>query len=93
MVPAPLVNVQVLVVANGSAVVKEVPVLENRICVTALCVSDAESVSNAVRLEVAPAPPWMTMVPVGVWVSAGGVESPTATFMSAWISVGVRARP
>ena len=70
LVPAPLLRVQAFVAAKGSAVEKApVPVLENRICVTLLKASDAESVSVAFLLFVAVAPLLMTIVPVGAWLS------------------------
>src|SRR5262249_37715349 len=68
--PAPLLSVQAFVVAKGSAVEKApVPVFENRICVTLLKASDAESVSVAFLLLVAVAPLLMTTVPVGARLS------------------------
>ena len=70
LVPAPVVRVQAFVVAKGSAVEKApVPVLENRICVTLLNASAAESVSVTFLLLVAVAPLLMTIVPVGAWLS------------------------
>ena len=70
LVPAPVVSVQAFVVAKVSAVEKApVPVLENRICVTLLNASDAESVSVTFLLLVAVAPLLMTIVPVGAWLS------------------------
>src|SRR5690242_4331708 len=70
LVPAPDDSVQVFVVAYASAVENELPVFEKRIWVTALWSSVAASVSVAVRLFVAAAPPLITMVPVGGLVSA-----------------------
>jgi hypothetical protein len=69
-VPVPLLRVHAFVVAKGSGVEKApVPVLENRICVTLLNASDAESVSVTFLLLVAEAPLLMTIVPVGAWLS------------------------
>ena len=63
--PVPLVSVQAAVGAYATAVLKDVPVLEKRICVIGLSASLAESESVTVRLFVRPASPFITMVPAG----------------------------
>ncbi len=65
LVPAPIVSVQVFVVAYASSTEKLVPVLENRMLVTGPGLSVAASVSVDVLLLVAAAPPLIAMVPVG----------------------------
>ena len=57
---------------------------EKRIWVTALSASLAESVSVAVRLLVAAAPPLITTLPVGAWLSTVTVTlAPTAELPAA----------
>ena len=67
--PAPVVSVHVFVVAKDSAVEYDEPVFEKRICVTPLVASEAASVSVALVLLVAPAPPLITTLPAGAWLS------------------------
>ena len=58
-----------MVVAYASAVEKPVLEFENRICDTGPALSVAESVNVAVRELVTAAPPLITIVPVGAWLS------------------------
>jgi hypothetical protein len=64
-VPAPVASVHAFVVAYVSAVEKLDPVFENRICVTPLSASLADSVSVTAVVFVTVAPLLITTVPVG----------------------------